>query len=271
MDAAADEELRELRARAYGPHADIAADPAAVRRLQELESARTPVATVVRARPTPEPSPQAPDSGAAGRSDDGEKGDEDGDEDSLWGDEDAAPEASGWSVSTARRRALLWAASIVVTAAIAATITYTLVSIPMISASAQAPQVDTLSMTRTGAVPDGWAGAEPDTAAADFYGLTIFESARWVSESGDRESENRCLTVVRTQDVPEEGEFNGTSWSVDGPMYGACSIGVFPATVEVPIDGDTPDELIERYPAGTALQFVLDGDRVGVFLDSSSD
>jgi hypothetical protein len=54
-------------------------------------------------------------------------------------------------------------------------------------------------------------------------------------------------------------------------MYGACSIGAFPATAEIPIDGDTPDALIERYPAGTALQFVLDGDRVGVFLDSASD
>lgn len=107
-------------------------------------------------------------------------------------------------------------------------------------------------------------------AAADFYGLTIFESPGWVSESGDRESENRCLTVVRTQDVPEDGEFSGTSWNVEGPMCGACSIGAFPAAVEVPIDGESPDALIERHPSGTALQFVLDGDRVGVFLDRGS-
>ena len=39
----------------------------------------------------------------------------------------------------------------------------------------------------------------------------------------------------------------------------------------MPIDGDAPDELIDRYPEGAALQFVLDGDRVAVFLDSGSD
>lgn len=268
MDATFDDELRELRARAYGPRADIASDPAAMHRLQELESARTaaPIRRE-RVRPATEPMPASPAEGDVDRSDRGEGWDED----SLWDDEDATPETSGPSGWSARRQALLWAASVVVTAVIAAAITYTLVSIPLVSASAQAPQIATVELTRTGAIPDGWAGAEQDAASADFFGLTIFESPGWVSESGDRESENRCLTVVRTQDVPDEGDFSGTSWSIEGPMYGACSIGAFPATAEIPIDGDTPDALIERYPAGTALQFVLDGDRVGVFLDSASD
>ena len=35
-------ELRELRARAYGPNADIQSDPAALARLSELEAAHMP-------------------------------------------------------------------------------------------------------------------------------------------------------------------------------------------------------------------------------------
>ena len=38
--SAEERELRELRARAYGPHADIQRDPAALARLTELEAAR---------------------------------------------------------------------------------------------------------------------------------------------------------------------------------------------------------------------------------------
>lgn len=279
MDATADDELRELRElrellelrelreRAYGPHADIASDPVAMRRLQELESARmaAPVRRE-RARSTPEPSPAPAPEGDAARSDRGEGWDED----SLWGDEGAASETSGRFGWTARRQALLWAASVVVTAVIAAAITYTLVSIPMFSASAQAPQIATLELTRTGAVPPGWFGAEEDVAAVEFYGLTIFATPGWVSESGDRSSEDRCLNGVPTEDVPPEAESDGSSY-VSGRIWGACSVGSFPATFAMPIDGDTPDELIERYPAGTALQFVLDGDRIAVFLDSGSD
>ncbi|MFJ4999085.1 hypothetical protein ACIP5T_13090 [Microbacterium sp. NPDC088619] len=267
MDATADDELRELRARAYGPRADIASDPAAMRRLQELESAR--MAAPVRrehARSTPEPSPAPAAEGDAARSDRGEGWDED----SLWDDEGAAPETSGRFGWTARRQALLWAASVVVTAVIAAAITYTLVSIPMFSASAQAPQIATLELTRTGAVPPGWFGAEEDVAAVEFYGLTLFATAGWVSESGDRSSESRCLNATPTEDVPPESDPDGSSYT-SGRIYGTCSVGSFPAAFVMPIDGESPGELVDRYPSGTALQFVLDGDRVRVFLDSGSD
>ncbi len=121
-----------------------------------------------------------------------------------------------------------------------------------------------------GAVPPGWFGAEEDVAAVEFYGLTIFATPGWVSESGDRSSEDRCLNGVPTEDVPPEADPDGSSF-VSGRIWGACSVGSFPATFAMPIDGDAPDELIDRYPEGAALQFVLDGDRVAVFLDSGSD
>lgn len=275
-DAAAEEELRELRARAYGPHADIATDPAALRRLQELESSRA--ASPARLREGGAIALDAPDAAAELRlvipaADESRASDELLDrlgDDSLWGDpvaHDEPTDDAGWRSRLASWRTPLWVASVVAAAAVAAAVTFALTSIPSVSSSADAPQIETLELSRTGAVPPGWFGAETDVAAAEFFGLTVFESPGWVSESGDRSSENRCISVVRTVDVPDEGSNDGSSYS-SGPMYAACSIGAFPAEVEVLIDAEMPAQLIERYPSGVALQFVLDGDRVGVFLDS---
>lgn len=273
MDAAADRELRELRARAYGPHADIASDPVAQLRLQELESSRSS-AVAARASRKPVAEDRAAAAESHPRTDvDDAPADPRVDDDAFWEGEDpladGADGAEGAGFLT-RWRGLLWAASVVASAALAAAITYTLASIPTVSASADAPQIAALELTRTGAVPPGWFGAEEDVAAAEFYGLTIYETPGWVSESGDRSSENRCLNILRTEDLPAD------DWDPEGISQGAvmsagCSIAAFPATVEMPIDGNTPDELIEKYPSGTALQFVLDGDRVGVFLDRGKD
>lgn len=268
MDATADDELRELRARAYGPHADIASDPAAMRRLRELESSHvTAPVRRERAHPAPEPSPASSADGDAARSDRGEGRDED----SLSDDEDVPPPAPGWSAWAARRQALLWAASVVVTAAVAAVITYTLVSIPTFPASADASQIATLELTSTAAIPSGWFGAEKDTAAAEFAGMTVFTTAGWYSDSGQRSSEDRCLNVVRSDQVPADADFTETSWSFDGQMYSACGVGAFRASVALPFDGGISDELAERYPDGAALQFILDGDLVAVVLDNGSD
>ena len=183
---------------------------------------------------------------------------------------DAPTDAPRQAGRLTRWRTPLWAASVVMAAALAAMITYAFASIPPVSSAAGAPQIATLELTRTGAVPPGWFGAEEDVAAVEFYGLTIFATPGWVSESGDRSSEDRCLNGVPTEDVPPEADPDGSSF-VSGRIWGACSVGSFPATFAMPIDGDAPDELIDRYPEGSALQFVLDGDRVAVFLDSGSD
>lgn len=282
MDAAADRELRELRARAYGPHADIETDPAAVRRLQELESSRSAASGPSR----PGDHAAIADSAAGGEAAElrvvhpsadasragGDPLDRLGDDST--GEETAAPDAPSGEPERPGRltrwRVPLWGASVVVAAALAAVITYAFASIPPVSSTAGAPQIATLELTRTGAVPPGWFGAEEDVAAVEFSGLTIFATAGWVSESGDRSSEDRCLSGVPTEDVPPEADPDGSSY-VSGRIWGACSVGSFPAAFAMPIDGDAPDELAERYPTGAAVQFILDGDRVAVFLDSNSE
>lgn len=53
------DELRALRARAYGPHADIAEDPAALRRLHELEERARPGTSDAMASPSERDGEQA--------------------------------------------------------------------------------------------------------------------------------------------------------------------------------------------------------------------
>lgn len=287
MDAAADDELRELWARAYGPRADIAGDPSAVRRLEELESSRSAASTG-----------GAAGSQAAGAASvvasvaDSERAElrvvhpsadasrESGDlldrlhDESTW-DESVAPAAShevtGWPGHLARWRAPLWVASVAASAALAASIAYAFAVVPPVSSSAGAPQIETLELTRSGMIAPGWFGAEKDAASAEFSGLTVFLTPGWYADSGERSSENVCLNVVRNDQLPDVRDFTETSWSFEGQRYAACGVGAFPPTVAVPFDSETPDELAERFPSGVALQFVLDGGRVGVFLDSGEE
>lgn len=265
MDTADAQELRMLRARAYGPAADIAEDYAAIRRLRELEDRRagteidpasvlTPVSvtdatTSIAQRPSrisdpvpdllsaddaPEPS-VAPDSGVGARTAD----------------------------HTRWRWKLLWIASLVASSALAASVTYAMTWISPVSVSSGAAQIDTLEPNAALAVPVGWFGANENSIAFDFYGLTLF-----TGEGNRANSTAGCLYVVGTDQVPAEEDFSPTSWSFEGELYTGCNVGVFPAAVEIPLGDATPDELNAHFPSGRALQFVLDGDRVGVFLDS---
>jgi hypothetical protein len=50
-------------------------------------------------------------------------------------------------------------------------------------------------------------------------------------------------------------------------VYGGCGAGVFPATVEFVVAEGMPDAFVEQFPIGTSVQFVFDGENVGVFAD----
>jgi hypothetical protein len=178
--------------------------------------------------------------------------------------EEPAEKLAAWfSVRTTR---ILWVVAIVAAAAMSAAITFALVKISPVASSSGAPQIATLESTSTLEIPAGWMGAGPSSAVFDFYGLALVESAGGYYNGAVG---SNCLTVFRADQVPAKEEFKvSDGWSYDGPMYTGCAVGAFPATVEVPFDSNAPKELSERFPSGTALQFVYDGERVGVFLDS---
>lgn len=252
MDAAADEELRALRARAYGPAADILGDFAALQRLRQLEGrapdhegdpadAVTPdlppgTETSVEP-PTANETADAADPGASTQSD--------------------APTGR-----PRRRLAALWVASVLVSSALAAAITYTLTAIPPVSDS-PGEQIATLEPNSSVTIPTGWFDADEDTLVFDFYELTVF--TRGIH--GYPAPYSGCLSVVRTDLVPAEEDFDPSGWSFSGEHYYNCGIGEFTPVVLVPFDYATPDEVNSRYPTATALRFVLDDDRIGVFVD----
>lgn len=286
MDAAALEELRALRARAYGPHADIELDPAAVQRLRELEAqssgstTRSPVAAATdvtstlppepELEPQPEPGPEpAPEPESPARTDPGTTG-------SL-----PAPAAADAATATdepetaerpraepdrtrrlSRRVGLMWGLSVVASAALAAGITYAATSMAPVSVSSGASQIATLEPSPLIEIPAGWFGAGPSARAFEFYGLTLFETAHGYIGTG-----SDCFMAIPTEQLPAE-DADPNNWSMNGPLHSGCRVGDFPATVEVPVDSGMPEELRDRFPPGSALQFVLDGDRMGVFLDS---
>ncbi|AZS41821.1 hypothetical protein CVS54_03182 [Microbacterium oxydans] len=282
MSTAADEELRALRARAYGPTPDIEDDPAALRRLQQLEARRQPrpvAEDVVPPAPAMETIDSEPMRAAEPviRTRRSRRQPEDAEDDALGvfdtsaDDADAAPPtaepaerlAAWFSVRTTR---ILWVVAIVAAAAMSAAVTFALVKVTPVASSAGAPQIATLDATSDVVIPAGWMGVGPSSAVFDFYGLVIVESSGGYY-NGSVGSD--CLTVARADQVPDKDDFDSSNgWTYDGPMYTGCAVGAFPATVEVPFDTNMPKELTERFPDGTALQFVYEADRVGVFLDS---
>lgn len=167
---------------------------------------------------------------------------------------------------TVRTTRILWVVAIVAAAVMSAAVTFALVKVTPVASSSGAPQITTLDATSTLKVPAGWMGAGPSSAVFDFYGLALVETTGGYGGGGIG---SECFTVARSDQIPRAEEFDSSNgWSYDGPVYTGCAVGTFPATVEVPFDSNVPKELSERFPSATALQFVYDGERVGVFLDS---
>ncbi|WP_337001978.1 hypothetical protein [Microbacterium sp. LB12] len=278
MDTATDQELRALRARAYGPMADIEKDPAALRRLQQLEAMQHAAASGGGSTASPavvEPEEvRDPEPATAGWDrafevfDPAPSAPSDGDSSVPEATSDEpAPRRPLWPASFGSR--VVWAAAIAASAAIASAITYGLVSVTPVAASAGAPQIATLEPLPGAAIPPGWMGAGPSSAVFEFYGLTLVETSSGYSYGFG--GGTNCFLVIATSAVPDRDDYDSSSgWSIEGPVYSGCAVGVFPSTVEMPIDSNAPKELTTRFPSGGALQFVFDGDSVGVFLDGES-
>ncbi|MBW9121201.1 hypothetical protein JNB63_13965 [Microbacterium trichothecenolyticum] len=264
MDAATLAELRTLRARAYGPSADIDQDPAAVQRLHELEARRgAPHAETALPSDPPEPTHEPAPVSAEVTVPEPLSGD-----DPLALAETGLPAESG-DHEPARppklhllssRNAALWGLSVIAAASLAAGLTYSLTAVTPIDASSGATQIDTLEPDPFIEVPSGWFGAGPSSIAFEYYGLTLFESTGGYTGVG-----TDCFALVDSEQLPEpDADMN--TWSISGIMYNGCRAGSFPATIQFVVDSSAPQQLRDRFPADSALQFVFDGTRIGVFL-----
>ena len=274
MDTEIADELQTLRSRAYGPSADIETDSAALRRLRELEGLIKVPAPISRDTSAAVGSSQsaenqglaeAPDA-AAQASEHESTAAPDPDDSQTADPDEPVPDPSADDTGEPRRRLswrvrLVWAASIVAAAGIATALTYGLLAMSPVSVSSGAPQIATLRPAPRVEVPPGWFGAGPSSRAWEFQGLTLFETSNgMLGSAGD------CFAVVTTAAIPAEQEIDQNSWSISGLAYTACRVGAFPATVEMVVDSNAPEELRAAYP-DSALQFVKAGEQIGVFLD----
>lgn len=247
MDDDVREELRLLRARAYGPSADIADDPIAVARLRDLEE----LERLDRLPPPPRPLPTSPAAAAGAR-----------------GAIDPTPEADDDGTPRERpplvrstRRFWAWAISLAVVAALASAATAVSVAFVPVTATAGAPQVDTL-------VPDADADIPPvfgqrtgaERGYQDYYGIAAFTGQAATDATDNR---NPCLYLLDADELGADDTrgFRGNF------VYGGCGAGVFPATVQFVVADGMPEAFVERFPIGTSVQFVFDGENIGVFSD----
>ncbi|MFE1664537.1 hypothetical protein [Microbacterium sp. P02] len=241
-------ELKELRARAYGPRADIAGDSVALRRLTELEQRSPGLPSDLSARSaaaapfTPSPgqaktlarhSPQA-------QQHDGP----------LQFTPPSAP-------ATGRRVKVVWIGLLIACVAASTSLT----AFATTAAISPAPLIAGTEHTASIALDEGfsWPAMYPQNDArgfSDFLGLTAVAS-QWDTDGGARQE---CLSIYETENIDPNSD------AYAGGFFG-CGAGAFPAAVTVPVENTLPDPLREAFPEGTTLQFVLNNDTVEVYTD----
>ena len=272
FDTAIHDELRSLRERAYGPAADIDQDPAAAQRLRELE-ARAAVADAATPRAQPEPTPPrraepvpsapptatpAPPQVAAAAPAPAE---------TPVAEPEPAANAEAKHPDPAPRLSrvtkALWALSVVAAAAAAAAVTFSLTYITPVSMGG-ATQVASLDETTAITVPPGFMGAGQSSRVFEYLGYTVFEAIGTFSYTPSQSTD--CFVVMATAAIPEDFDPQ-QGWSYDSPMYSGCRAGAYPAITQFVVDSSAPEATRARFPDGTALRFVFDGDTVGVFVD----
>ncbi|WP_133545997.1 hypothetical protein [Microbacterium sp. BK668] len=269
MDADATAELRRLRARAYGPGADIHDDPAAMRRLEELEERNRPGEDDAVRPARPSDPVQARPAAAIGTEDPADPEDPAGPEDRADPEDPTDPGDASDEPAEAPRRfrfwvPSLWAASLLVVAVLAGvwTLTTTVAVLTPIERTGEGRQIAVLHVDPGFQPPPIFGQGEVGQVGyEDFHGLTaISTTGSWMGGPGA--PEGRCLFVMRTDAIDVDSQ------SFNGPIFNDCTAGTFPATIEIGVGRDLPAEIRDRFPEGSALQFVLDGDRVGVFTDA---
>lgn len=246
-----DDELQRLRARAYGPDADIAEDPAAVRRLAELEAQQRDAAEPAEPAEPAHARQSEPQERA-------ESGEESGTGETVQPDREQ-PDAARRPPRIVRWLPALWAVSLLVVAAVAATMTFTSTAAVLRPVpDAEARQVAVIELGSDFLAPRflGMEQRADSRGNRDWYGLTVLVVRdTWYGDTVDE-----CLVIMRQDDVDPNSD------SLSGPLYTGCSAGGFSAVLQVRVNDAMPEELLEQFPVGTGLRFVLDGSRVGVFV-----
>ncbi len=236
-------ELRMLQARAYGPEADIHTDPAALARLRELEAALAPPPAPPRPAAPRAAFPAAPPApGATGPP--------------VFAEETAMPAAPPMSPARPRRWLVpVWAGSLLVALVVGALAAGA--SMRLFARDGTGEQIATLQPDPGFVAPAFFGDSEDIVAFDDFHGLTalIAPYGVWGGDSPDG-----CIVVVQTEGLERHDQ------GIEGPVYSDCPAGAFPAAVQLTIDESSPQASRARFAEGTALQFVYDGERVGVFV-----
>lgn len=277
MDDASAAELTRLRARAYGPGADLTDDPAASARLMELESQLRSEREAQRP-PIREAAVSAGDVGqpwarSAGSSSTAGSPGAAAEPTALPGADDEVQDQGDpansrlWDLVHVLSSRLPPVATAIVAVSIAAAVALTastvwaLASVPVISQTTASRQVATLEVDPELALPEGFFGTTSEEAIAyEYYGLLLARSsAASLLGEGDE-----CLIGLASEDLSADGQ------GVSGAVYYGCRAGAFPAAIEVPLDDSAPEQLRAQFPEGGALQFVLQDDRVGVFWDGGA-
>jgi hypothetical protein len=237
VDPTALDELQRLRARAYGPGADISRDPAALARLEELEeqsrlsgdaprevdegvAAPEELASVAE-QPEPEPDAAAED----------------------------GPSPSRWQRWLTGRRGIIVGIGATVVAVIVSALLTTAVTTRTISGGVTV-QAE-LDVEEGIDVPDAFGLPDDTIAYAAFYGVrpVRFSSGGEAVAGGDQ-----CIYLFNDETIVRGDSI--------GVINVACGAEPFPLTMSLRVGAWAPAELSERYPRGTALQFRVDGDRM---------
>lgn len=178
----------------------------------------------------------------------------------------AAASALARPARAARRRwflspglAVLWIISLVAVAAVATGMTLATTWATRVTRTSDAPQIATLAADPAFAWPEPFP-EKIDGVGYTFHGLSIIAGADGLFGTG-APPDSHCLFAY----VADTARMNGFS----GPVYSGCSAGSFPAAIQLTVTSTMPSDLVEAVGRGTALQFVLDGDRIGVFADDS--
>jgi hypothetical protein len=238
------EELGALRARAYGPLADIHEDAAALARLRELEAGTSDEVGETSNAQTAHPLLESPVSG----------GSTSANPDHAW-----AKSGSGFSASSSpvvavespvwwrRRIPVLWTAAGVLAGVALG------MGVMLLGQPAPTGRVAVLHGDPDAVWPNDMFGARPEDGQRynEFHGLTVVTYEQSTGDGGSRS----CLAVLTTPD--------GTGYAAGG-----CGAGPFPATVPLQVTSLFPQTTRDEFPEGTSLQFVQDGAQVRVYAAS---